>query len=78
MKENLKCLPPFREIPPTPFAKGGRWDFLGGQGGLYAETIAVARKSPLTPLLQRGEPEKSFSELTICVLISPCKRRTQI
>ena len=41
-------------------------DFLGGQGGLNAGTLAVAGKqSPLTPLLQRGEPGKSFSELAI-------------
>jgi len=27
-----ECLPPFGETSPTPFAKGGRGDFLWGQG----------------------------------------------
>ena len=37
----------------------------GGQGGLDAQTIiANGGKSPLTPLLQRGEPDKSPLEST--------------
>ena len=60
-----ECLTPFREIPPAPLQKGAG-DFLGGQGGLKAETVmAEGSQSPLTPLLQRGGLVCSFLEYAL-------------